>query len=207
MTSNIKDCWLDLWKRIGAVGNPDKPFGDLLAQYSEAHRAYHTISHIEHSLNELALARYLAINPDEVEFALWYHDAIYNTRAKDNEELSASLALDVITGAKLHKNFGELVANLIIATKHVIVTDDSDTNLLVDIDLSIFGQPNDVFDEYEKQIRKEYEWVTEDAFIEGRRTIMKAFLERSSIYSTQYFQDRYEKQAELNVSRSVKNLS
>lgn len=203
---NLEQRWMALWKRLGAQGDANAVYDVLVARYSEPHRAYHTLEHIGHCLDEFEQVRNLATNPDAVELALWYHDAIYDTKANDSEERSATLSVEMVRNASLPDNFGQSVANLIMATKHTSAPTDSDVRLLVDTDLSILGQTEDKFDEYERQVRKEYEWVAEDAFVAGRSAILKSFLDRSTIYSTQFFRNRYEAQARANIARSLARL-
>ena len=206
MIMTLEQHWSALWQRLGVKGDTNAVYNDLFVRYSEPHRAYHTLKHIGHCLEELERVRHLASNPDAVELALWYHDVIYDTTAKDSEEQSATLAIEVARNASLPDNFGQLVANLIMATKHTSAPVDPDAQLLVDVDLSILGQSEDKFDEYERQIRKEYDWVAEDAFVAGRSRILKAFLDRSAIYSTQFFRNKYETQARRNIARSLARL-
>lgn len=203
---NLKQRWSALWQRLGAQGDASAVYKDLVARYSEPHRAYHTLQHIGHCLDKLEQVRHLAANSDAVELALWYHDAIYDTKAKDSEEQSAALAVGMARRASLLDNLGQSVANLIMATKHSTTPTDSDVQLLVDIDLSILGQAEDRFDEYEWQVRKEYEWVSEGAFVAGRSAILKSFLDRPTIYSTQFFHNKYEMQARRNIARSLARL-
>lgn len=198
--------WRALWQRLGAQGDASAVYNDLVARYSEPHRAYHTLQHIEHCLDELEQVRDLTKTPDAVELALWYHDAIYDTKTKDSEERSATLSVEMVRNASLPDNLGQSVANLIMATKHSTTPSDSDVQLLVDIDLSILGQAEERFDEYERQVRKEYEWVSEDAFIAGRSAILKSFLDRPNIYATQYFRNKYETQARRNIAQSLARL-
>lgn len=207
MRNRSEQQWRALWQRLGAQGDASAVYHDLVARYSEPHRAYHTLQHIEHCLDELKDSRHLAENPNAVELALWYHDVIYDTKAKDSEERSAALAVEMVRNASLSENLGQSVANLIMTTKHSAVPIDSDVKLLVDIDLSILGQTDNRFDEYDRQVRKEYEWVLEDAFVAGRSTILKSFLDRPAIYSTQFFHNKYETQARRNIARSLAQLS
>jgi len=207
MQNRSEQQWLALWKRLGARGDARAVYNDLVTRYSEPHRAYHTLEHIGHCLNEFEQVRHLAISPDAVELALWYHDAIYDTKARDNEERSAALMEEMVRNASLPDSFGQSVANLITATKHTLAPTDPDVRLLVDVDLSILGQSEGKFDEYERQVRKEYEWVAADAFVAGRSAILKSFLDRPTIYSTQFFHNKYEAQAQRNLVRSLAQLS
>ena len=206
----MKNCneqrWLNLWDRIDAKGDARKIYNNLVALYSESHRAYHTLVHIEHCLGELEQIRKFITVPDVVELALWYHDAVYDTNANDNEEKSAVLAVGVIRDASLPKSYDRLIADLIMATKHVVIPSDLDAQLLVDIDLSIFGQPESAFNEYERQIRKEFGWISDNLFNVKRLELMKSFLDRPTIYATQFFRCKYEVQARKNIARSIIQL-
>ncbi|MFY9493424.1 MAG: N-methyl-D-aspartate receptor NMDAR2C subunit [Minisyncoccia bacterium] len=206
MTMTQKQRLAALWQRLGAQGDASAVYDDLVARYSEPHRAYHTLEHIGYCLDEFEQVRHIATNPDAVELALWYHDAIYDTKAKDSEERSAVLVAEMVRNASLSDDLGQSVANLIMATKHTLAPTDPNVQLLVDTDLSILGQTEDKFDEYERQVRKEYEWVAEDAFVAGRSAILKLFLDRSTIYSTQFFHNKYEAQARANIARSLARL-
>ncbi len=207
MQKQSDEQWLALWKRLGAQGDAKAVYSDLVARYSEPHRAYHTITHIKHCLHELETIRRLITNPDVFELAIWYHDAIYDAKSKDNEEQSAALATRMVKKTLLPDHLGQSATNLIMATKHLAPPANPDAQLFVDIDLSIFGQTENDFDEYDKQIRKEYEWVAEDAFVDGRSRIVKLFLDRSNIYATRFFQNKYEAQARRNITRSLARLS
>ena len=198
--------WNTLWHRIEAQGDPYPPYHDLVQRLAEPHRAYHTMRHIRHCLAEMACVRHLAAHPDAVEMALWYHDAIYDTHATDNEAQSATLAAHRLRDASVPEAFVQLVGSLIMATQHHAVADDPDTRLLIDIDLAILGQSALIFDAYERHIRQEYAWVPHDAFLEGRTKILRAFLHRSTLYATAHFRQCYEAQARINIARSLRAL-
>ncbi|MBI4991981.1 MAG: pantetheine-phosphate adenylyltransferase [Candidatus Harrisonbacteria bacterium] len=205
--ASLKNRWLALCMTIGATQDTEKIFAILSRLYSEKERAYHKFLHIEECLNELENTRALCMDPNTLEMAIWFHDAIYNPRLKNNEEQSAKLAYEATKTMGLSETFAQKVADLVRTTIHKAVPTDPDAQLLTDIDLSILGKLAAEFDEYEKKIRKEYSWVSEDQFRAGRTAILRSFLARPSIYATEYFRNKYEKQARENLARSLAKLS
>lgn len=170
---------------------------ELRARYSEPHRSYHNLAHVEHCLREFARVRHFAADPEAVEAAIWFHDAIYDPKAKDNEEQSAHLALAMLPGET-----GLRVARLIEATKHDGVAADPDAALLCDIDLSILAADEHAFEEYERQVRREYAWVPDEAFARGRSAVLRSFLARQAIYQTEPFRN-LEAPARANLERAL----
>ena len=206
MTNNNELRWREFWRRLGAPGDPLPAYTDLVARYGEKHRAYHTLAHIEHCLQELDSVRTQCIDLNAAEMALWYHDAIYAPRAKDNEEKSAALAVKAGGRWGLPASFLDRVSALILATRHQVIPDDPDAQRVVDIDLAILGQPAARFAAYEKQIRREYKWAPKFLYDKGRAAILKSVVDRSHIYSSDYFHDRYEAVARVNLSRALEAL-
>lgn len=202
----MKERFIDLLKRIGAQSNPDSEFVKLKSAYSQPQRFYHNLAHIGNCLSDLDSAKHLAKKPDLVELAVWYHDAAYNPGAKDNEEKSAQLVYEVCLKFELPEELAGDARALILATKHNAIPERIDARILVDIDLSILGKPAQEFGEYEKNIRREYSWVSEEQFRQGRSAILQGFLDRSSIYSTDFFRSRYEARARKNLQMSLTKL-
>jgi predicted metal-dependent HD superfamily phosphohydrolase len=206
VTTASPERWAKLWREIGAKDDGLAVYQELVSRYSEPYRHYHNLSHIAECLNEFDTARQLAQQPLALELAIWFHDAIYDTRAANNEEKSAELAQKRIADAK---GGGELCASvfaLVMATKTHDPSLHPDAPLLVDIDLSILGKPEERFWEYESQIRREYDWVPENVFAMKRAEILERFLGRERLYSTKQFFDNYEKQARANIRASIEKL-
>jgi len=203
----MKDRWLKFWVAAGASGDPESEWRALSAHYAEPHRAYHTMDHIAHCLDELDEVRALAADAVAVEMALWYHDAVYDPRAGDNESRSADLARKAAAEMGLAPGRAERVASLILVSTHRSLADDPDARLFADIDLSILGRPSAVFAAYERQVRVEYSWVPEPAFRAARSAILKSFLARPTLYGTPHFQKKYEAMARLNLSVSLSLLT
>jgi len=192
--------WRRAWHGAGAPGDGADVQRALLTAWAEPQRHYHTLQHLGECLAAFEDALALAERPAEVELALWFHDAVYDPRAHDNEALSAAWArralADAPTGA------GERVAALVLATAHTAAAPASaDAALLLDIDLSILGAPAPRFAEYEHQVRAEYAFVPDDVFRARRRVILQSFAARPLIYRTARFQRSHEAAARANLAR------
>lgn len=178
----------------------------LEGQYktSDTPRAYHTIDHVMACFD--VLDRVFPKSPLEVEFALWYHDCVYNSREHDNEERSAHFA-SIELSDLCSQNFRDNVTELILATKHNALPKNDLEKILVDVDLSILGESPEVFDLYERQIREEYNWVPEEGFRAGRIKVLEGFLNRDWIYSNPIMRKNgYEGRAQENLRRSLAAL-
>jgi predicted metal-dependent HD superfamily phosphohydrolase len=200
------DRWIQLWRQITATGNVIVSYQELVSLYSQPDRHYHNLRHIAECLAQFDSARRLACQPVAVELAIWFHDAIYDTHAQDNEEKSAELARQRISEAGGDKSLCASVATLILATKVHDASLHPDAPLIVDVDLSILGQTDERFQEYEAQIRREYDWVLETIFAAKRAEILERFLERDRIYTTDEFFVKYEQQARINLQNSLCKL-
>jgi predicted metal-dependent HD superfamily phosphohydrolase len=199
--------WQSVWRQLGASESDDELFRRLLACYSEPHRKYHTVQHLEECFAHLENVLSLAERAEEVELALWFHDAIYNTKRKDNERRSAEWARDVVLSAGLTGEQASRIYELVMTTVHDATPAGKDAEVLVDIDLAILGSDTARFDEYENQVREEYAWVPEPLYRAARRKILQEFANRTSIYSTEYFRAEHEARARDNIARSLARLS
>lgn len=198
--------WLDLWQRLGVSVDMSAAYRDLTARYAEPQRAYHCLAHVEHCLRELDAAPDPGESRAMIELALWYHDALYDPRAKDNEERSADLVDSVAAAAGIRLEQRVRVRRLIVATRHAAEPSLPDERLVVDVDLAILGQAPGRYDAYAKQVAAEYDWVPAILFRRGRREILKSFLNRPTIYSTAHFLELYEAAARANLARELASL-
>ena len=206
MDGDLRSSWLALCVRLKADGDCEAAGKRLFAHYDEEHRAYHNREHLEECLSLFARVRASALQPDAVELAIWFHDAVYNPRSNDNEEQSAALARRFCREVRLPLEFGERTAALIMATKSHVPGEDADAQLLVDIDLGILGQSRERFARYEEAIRQEYRWVPEAAFRTGRAAVLRKFLSREWIYCTEFFRNSSETLARANLHWSLARL-
>jgi predicted metal-dependent HD superfamily phosphohydrolase len=132
-------------------------------------RHYHTRQHLDECLTQFHDYRGLAKRPEEIEIAIWFHDAIYDTYRSDNEKKSALWAGEYLASAGVNRNTVKRVTNMILATK-THETNDPDSALMVGINLAILDAPPNVFERYDRAIRLEYAWVPEAAIPFGSHT-------------------------------------
>jgi predicted metal-dependent HD superfamily phosphohydrolase len=201
-----QDRWLALCAAAGLRRTPVDWYARLTAAWSESHRHYHDRRHLAECLAEFDAARPLARKPAAVEFALWFHDAVYDPKAGDNEEKSAALARECLDGAGADPDLAGDVARLVMATKSHQTDGDADAALVVDVDLSILGKDEKRFAGYETQIREEYSWVSQPVFASRRAEILERFLARPQIFVTGRFFELYERQARHNLKSSLAKL-
>ena len=194
------------WNALQAQGDPAPIFAKLQRAYHEPQRAYHNDRHLLDCLQQFDCIRDQAIAPAQVEIAIWYHDAIYDPRASDNEARSAAWARRDLQQGRVHPERVEAIDDLIMATKHDTAAESPDAALLVDIDLSILGRSREEFDHYDQAIRSEYAWVPEDEYRLGRSAVLERLLARPAIYATPWFRARYEKHARRNLALAVEQL-
>lgn len=199
----------DRWHRLMAafaLPETNESFDQLLDAYSQKHRHYHTVAHIDHCLREFDAASALAREPAEVELALWFHDAVYDPYSSNNEAKSADWACELLNRGGVSSERVERVRAHILATRHEAPAELDDSKLVVDIDLSILGVEEDAYARFETDVRQEYRWVPGPLFRSKRAEILESFLARPAIYSTTPFRDRYEAPARRNLAAAVAAL-
>ena len=198
--------WTALWHRLAAQGEGLAVFTRLAAAYAEPTRAYHTSEHIEDCLTLLDASRTLARHVDEVEAAIWFHDAVYVATRTDNEERSAELARASLRDAQVASEIAERISGLVLETRHETAPHEADAALLCDIDLSILGRSPERFDRFERQIRQEYAMVPGPIYRTRRSDVLRKFLSRPAIYQTAWFRRHYEDRARANLERLLTRL-
>jgi predicted metal-dependent HD superfamily phosphohydrolase len=181
---------------------------ELVRAYMAPDRHYHDLRHIEALLSLARQQADVLSDGEAVEAAVWFHDAVYDTRRHDNEAKSAELATERLRGLATVDRI-DCVATMIRATAgHMLpsFSDDGakrDCALFLDMDLAILGSAPAAFDAYEAAVRREYAWVPEPLWIEGRRKVLKSFLARTVIYASPQFRASHEAAARRNLARSL----
>lgn len=185
-TWGLDSTWNELSRKLGAAEGAvtHEAFADLAARHAEPWRHYHTLKHVASVVSAVrqAGARHALL------LAAFFHDAIYDPRAADNEERSAAHAGAVLRKLGVPEATVAETERLILLTKtHVAEAGDADGQLLLDADLAILGSKRSEYRCYAESIRQEYGWVPEPQYRAGRTAILENFLKRKNIYRTGFF--------------------
>ncbi len=219
----LEEKFKTLWECSGCNGDYKQGYGELVKQYNTPKRYYHTFEngHIEFCVRTFFEHIVSQVeNPTSVLWQLMLHDAVMDFRRSDEVNCEAreyALGYNDVKSAEYAKEFlskygasarvVEKVAKAIVYHDHQRNPHDEDIAFGLDADLFILAQSQDVFDEYEANVKKEYSWVEESVRRERRADILSNFLNnRPSIFLTDYFKDRYEGQARANLERSILQL-
>ncbi|MCU4389536.1 metal-dependent hydrolase [Acinetobacter courvalinii] len=197
--STLEKSWFELHQHY-QFSEPQKVFNKLIAAYSEKQRAYHTLQHLYECLVLFDSIRSDLKDAYSVELALWFHDAIYDPQAKDNELKSAEL-FEKYMAQDLSVEIVEKIKRWIIATQKHEATDELDLQFLLDIDLAVLAASQERFEEYEQQIQQEYAWVDPDVYSIKRKEVLAHFYQAEPLYQTEYFQQNFEQKAKQNLNR------
>lgn len=202
MNHATQSCFQKTCARVGINGIVTASVWEkLVALYSESHRHYHNLTHLDRMLCHMAC---VAPDNETIELAIWFHDAIYDPLARDNEARSADLFAECF-GTLVSPLLAQKVPQLILATDPKRPRSaDPDENLLVDIDLSILGSSPEEYEQYRTDIRKEYAIVPEADFNKGRISVLESFLHHP-IFVTEGFTN-LEARARMNIRREIELL-
>lgn len=190
---------------VGATASGERVFAELVERHAEPHRHYHTFEHVDACLGWLDWVAAHGERPAEVALALFFHDAMYDPRASDNEARSAQLARERLEALGAPPEAVARIEAFILATA-THEAEHGDPRLVVDLDLTILGARPAVYDAFEEQIRSEYAHVPEPLFRAGRRQVLEHFLERETLYAVPPLQDELEKRARANLERRIGEL-
>lgn len=185
----------------GAVG------AALLARWSEPHRRYHDLAHLQGVLDAVDDLAGYAEDPDAVRLAAWYHDAVY-AGAPDDEENSALLAESDLAGLGCDAALVGEVARLVrLTVEHDPAPADRNGQVLSDADLAVLALPPAEYRSNTAKVRAEYGHVPDDDFRAGRARIIGALLAAPALYRTPDGRRLWEDAARANLTAELDTLS
>jgi predicted metal-dependent HD superfamily phosphohydrolase len=200
------------WRQLAAAcGAPSRPaeafFAELVQRYSEPQRHYHNLSHVRQVLATVERFAGQVSDLQALRWAAWFHDAVYDPRAGDNEERSAEYAARAL--AAMHVRAAQITAvrDLVLQTKtHQPPDADPHSQVFLDADLAILGADEETYAAYARAIRREYDWVPEEQYRAGRARVLRVSLDRPRIFQTSELFIEREARARANIARELAGL-
>lgn len=107
-------------------------WNEIVNHYTDKKRHYHTLSHLMKLTESLSEIREQINDWDAILFSVFYHDIIYSSTAKDNEEQSAMFASDRLKKIQFPPIQIQKVCQAILATRTHEISNDSDINFFTD---------------------------------------------------------------------------
>ena len=204
-----QQCWQDLSIDCQETDLPQATLGKrvfqlLITAYTQTDRYYHNLTHIHQIFTTLDRFSSTLQNPIAVSLAAWFHDFVYDAQASDNEIQSARSAGELLASIGGARELIDRVQSLILATQgHQIDPNDRDKCIFLDADLAILGTDPSRYQIYQRSIRCEYSWVSDEAYQTGRIRVLESFLQRDQIYYTDLLFNELESLARTNMSNEI----
>ena len=180
-------------------------FERLARRYEAPERAYHNLEHVEATLYWSERVGQ-SLRPKEraiLSLAVFYHDAVYDSQAKDNEERSVELARHELGRLGVRDRELEETERLILLTKnHTPDQLDRTGAALVDADLAVLASLPEVYERYAAAIREEYAWVPDEDYRIGRTKVLEGLMARKLFCSALLDEEA----ARTNMRREIVGL-
>jgi predicted metal-dependent HD superfamily phosphohydrolase len=216
------------WRRLGqglgwptGTGTPADALGrELVARHDRWPRRCHDTRQLAVVLQQAAAWRPRMQRPDEVELALWFHDAVRDPWRVDNEARSARFAQDRLTALGLAGERAARVAALVRATAHrgpghapedaALFAADGPLcdarDWVLDLDLAPLAAAPEVFDRLEADLKREYFWIRRARWAAGRGAAIERLLAQPRLFRQEALGRRLEGPARANLQRALQAL-
>lgn len=204
---HLAESWLRTAGAVGARGDVAGVGAALLSRWSEPHRRYHDLAHLDAVLRHVDELSAAAVEVDLVRLGAWFHDAVYDPTAADNEARSALLADKVLTELRVPDARVARVVELVALTAtHAPEPGDRDGAVLCDADLAVLASNDAGYLRYTEAVRAEYAHLDDAAFATGRARILRSLLDRDTLFGTECGRTTWEFPARANVRRELESL-
>lgn len=196
-----------LQRWVALLGPASRDDGQaLLERYAEPHRGYHDARHLVELLAALDLLA--GRPPAAVALAGFWHDAVYDPTAADNEERSAAEAARVLTRlGRPGTEVAEVVRLVRLTAGHQPAPGDAAGALLCDADLAVLAAPDERYADYTAGVRREYAHLDDEAFRQGRAAVLRTLLARPALYATADGRRRWERTARRHLTDELADLA
>lgn len=203
--------WIELLSKYNIIKTQSlKYFSEISDKYSNENRQYHNLEHISEMIDFIESCKDKIHNIDNVLFAVWFHDYVYNPHKTNNEELSAEAAKKFLKEINYNRDNYKTVYKMILRTANHSEFKDKDTSdlqIFLDSDIFILASDENKYSDYAAKIRKEYSYICETRYNQGRIKVLEKFMKCSKIFHFPEHQVKYDNIARQNIKNEIKFLA
>ena len=204
--------WDGLWADPGLA---HKAGEELVNRWREPHRVYHSTLHLAVALGALdSIAAETRVSERALwraRLALWFHDAVHDGVAREDEERSAELVAELLgplAGSEVSSADVDEIARLVLVTAdHDPAPDDVVGGLVSDADLAVLGGEAARYSRYVAAVRQDFAHVSEPDWRVGRAAVLRNLLALDPLYRTERGRALWLKSAQVNLRRELAALS
>ena len=178
-------------------------------------RFYHTLHHLHEMFRHFDSHVTQLRRPELVALAIFFHDAVYDARRRDNESKSAVLLREFCVDAEACGAGAVLGADIETASDWIERTAShhtadsatvGDLAFFLDFDLAVLGASHAQYARYAECIRLEYHHVPWRDFKQGRSAVLARFAEVQQLFFTDSFRAAREAAARTNIACELEHL-
>ena len=180
---------------------------EILENYTKKWKFYHNLNHVYSFVNLFEkYNKFINNYKNEFLISIYFHDIIYIPSRNDNEEESINMFNKFYNEVKPNNLNKEKVIEFIAETKNHSLSKDYDfeLDLFLDMDMQIVA--DEIWEDYENRIRKEYCFMDETEYKNKRRQFLQSLVNKNRIFRTQIFYDTYEQIAKNNITNIINKL-
>lgn len=169
--SNLLNSYNDVFKDKLGIQTDNLEFFEYM--YNINNNAYHNMQHLDNVFHAFENIN-IEITDEEfhiLSIAFLYHDIVYDSKAKDNEEKSVTCMLN--SKFTCSKHIIDEAQNLILFSKYQRKPETKLERIFLECDMHIFEESMADQLEYEKQIQKEYAWVPLAVYVPERIKVLE----------------------------------
>lgn len=202
---NLLRAWHRLLPQAPSLGE------ELLERWSEPHRSYHSPIHLAAVLRTVGVLERSGELPGPLRrrtlLAAWYHDAVYDGVAGEDEESSARLAEDQLDGLVADEEVAEVGRLVRLTATHAPEPSDVSGSVLTDADLEVLGREDAAYRRYAEQVRLDYSHVPDEQFAAGRAEVLRGLLAHPRLFRTDTGVLLWEERARTNLRAEIDRLT
>ena len=190
---------------------------DLLDAWSAPSRHYHDATHLLSVLDAIDIMRLRAaelgtpLSERELltaRLGAWFHDAVYEGIAGDDERASAALAVERLGVLHVDAALVADVERLVLATiAHEVQAGDRAGEVLMDADLAVLARSGDGYARYTALVRRDYAHVPDELWRTGRASVLRTLLATPRLFVSPAAPEDWESRARRNLERELAALS